>query len=287
MPLTDTAARNAKSREKPFKLTDSAGLYLHVQPHGAKLWRLAYRFHNKQKTLAFGIYPTISLAQAREKRDEAKKLIANGVDPSLKRKLDKQTALTAVSFRAVADELLAKMQREKRADRTMKKAKWLVGFATSAFGERPVNEISAPELLGLLRKIEANGKYETAIRVRSMIGKIFRYAIATGRAERDPSSDLRGAITVPKVKHRAAIIDPNKIGILLRDIEQFDGYPTTHAALRLAPLLFVRPGELRHAEWSEFDFDAAEWAHSGREDENGTCAPRSSVPTGGCYFERA
>ena len=257
MPLNDTAIRNAKSGKKPVKLSDGGGLYLLIQPHGTKLWRQAYRINGKQKTLAFGIYPTVSLADARAKRDAAKKLLEDGGDPSVRRKIDKQAR--GNSFRLVAEELVEKMRREGRAPATLTKTQWLLEFAYEVIGDRPVAKITAPELLAVLQKIEARGTYETARRLRSTCGMVFRYAIATGRAERDPSVDLRGALTTPQVKHRATIIEPTAIGALLRAIEGFDGQPTTLAALRLAPLVFVRPGELRHAEWKEFDFDKAEW----------------------------
>ncbi len=233
------------------------GLHLIIQPNGTKRWRQAYRINGKQKALAFGIYPTITLAEARARRDAAKKCLADGVDPSLQRKIDKQAR--AVTFRLVAEELLEKIQREGRAPATLTKNRWLLAYAFEGIGERPVAKVTALELLDVLRKIEARGNYESARRLRSTCGMVFRYAIATGRAERDPSIDLRGALTAPKVKHRATIVEPKAIGALLRAIEGFDGQPTTRAALRLAPLVFVRPGELRHAEWRKFDFDKAEW----------------------------
>jgi integrase len=260
MPLTDTAIRNAKPRRKVIKLSDGGGLYLLIQPRGAKLWRLAYRFSGKQKALALGIYPTVSLADARARRDAAKKFLKDGVDPSVQRKLEKQAS--AISFRLVAEELLDKMRREGRATTTLAKTRWLLEQAFVVIGERPIAKIAALELLDVLRRIEARGNYETARRLRSTCGMVFRYAIATGRAERDPSVDLRGALTVPQVKHRAAILEPAAIGGLLRAIEGFKGQPTTRAALRLAALVFVRPGELRHAEWKEFDFEKAEWVIS-------------------------
>jgi hypothetical protein len=197
MPLTDTAIRNKKSRRKPVKLFDGGGLFLLIQPHGTKLWRQAYRINGKQKTLAFGIYPTVSLADARAKRDAAKKILEDGGDPSVQRKIDKQTR--GNSFRLVGDELLDKMKREGRAQATLTKTQWLLDFAYDVIGERPVAKITAPELLAVLRKIEARGTYETARRLRSTCGMVFRYAIATGRAERDPSVDLRGALTTPAV----------------------------------------------------------------------------------------
>lgn len=257
MPLTDTAIRNAKPSRKVVKLSDGGGLYLLIQPHGTKLWRMGYRIGGKQKTLAFGIYPTVSLAEARLRRDAAKKYLTDGVDPSVQRKLDKRARV--ITFRLVAEELLTKMQREGRAQATLTKTRWLLEYAFAGIGERPIAKVTALELLDVLRKIEARGNYETARRLRSTCGMVFRYAIATGRAERDPSVDLRGALTAPTVKHRATIVEPKAIGALLRAIEGFDGQRTTRAALRLAPLVFVRPGELRHAEWTEFDLNKAEW----------------------------
>src|SRR4051812_8776421 len=240
MALTDTALRNAKPNGKLAKLSDGGGLYLLVQLHGSKLWRLAYRFSGKQKSLAFGSYPSVSLAEARARRDAAKKHLEDGLDPSALKKLEKRAAV--ITFRLVAEDLLDKMQREGRAAATLTKTRWLLDFAFVAIGERPIAKVTALELLDVLRKIEMRGKYESARRLRSTCGMVFRYAIATGRAERDPSVDLRGALTTPKVKHRAAILDPNAIGALLRAIDGFDGQSTTRAALRLAPLIFVRPG---------------------------------------------
>jgi len=257
--LNDTRVRTTKPCQRPIKLSDSCGLYLLIAPHGSKLWRLAYRFRGKQKTLAIGAYPTFTLKAARDKREEAKRLLANGVDPSTQRRLQKQITLTGNTFKAIGEEVLAKLEKEGRADVTLTKKRWLLDFAYAAFGHRPIAEITAPEVLSVLRRVEARGRYETARRLRSTCGTIFRYAIATGRAERDPSADLRGALTSPKVIHRAAIVDPVGIGALLRAIDGYDGLPMTKAALRLAPLVFVRPGELRHAEWLEFDLAAAEW----------------------------
>jgi integrase len=242
-----------------IKLSDSGGLYLLIQPHGSKLWRLAYRFGGKQKTLVIGVYPTITLKQAREKRDDAKRLLATNMDPSTQRRLEKQSASTSNTFRLVAEEVLMKLEREGRAEATLAKQRWLLHFAYPAIGDRPVAEITAPEVLSVLRRVEARGRYETARRLRSTCGMVFRYAVATGRAERDPSVDLRGALTAPKVIHRSTIVDPADMGALLRAIEDYDGLPLTKAALRLAPLVFVRPGELRRAEWGEFDLEHAEW----------------------------
>jgi integrase len=251
--------RNAKPSAKPRKLSDGGGLHVLIQPTGGKLWRLAYRFAGKQKTLALGVYPAVSLEEARRRREEAKKLITLSVDPSLQRKADKQAGKDS-SFRAVAEEVVAKLEREGRAQATLAKKRWLLDFAYPTFGDRPVAEITARDLLALLREIEGRGLYETARRLRSTCGMVFCYAIATGRAERNPSMDLRGALTTPQVNHRATIIDPKSIGALLRAIDGFDGQPTTRSALRLVAYVFVRPGELRHAEWQEFDIDGAVWS---------------------------
>ena len=260
--LTDAKVRKIKAGEKPLKMSDGGGLFLLVQPGGSKLWRLAFRFANKQKNLALGTFPAVSLADARSGRDQAKKLLTQGIDPSANRKAERQAAKDAAAntFRIIGDELMAKQEREDRAEVTLNKNRWLLSLAYGEIGERPVTEISAPELLAVLRKVEARGRYETAKRLRSLCGMVFRYAIATGRAERDPSADLRGALTGHKVNHRATIVDPKGIGALLRALDSFEGQPSTWFALRLAPHVFVRPGELRHAEWTELDLDASIWS---------------------------
>ena len=233
--LKDVALRNAKPTAKPRKLSDGGGLHVLIQPTGGKLWRLAYRFAGKQKTLALGVYPMVSLEEARKRREEAKKLLAHSIDPSAQRKTNKHAAKDS-SFRAVAEEVIAKLEREGRAKATLDKTGWLLNFAYPTFGGRRVAEISARDLLALLRQIEGRGRYETARRLRSTCGMVFRYAIATGRAERDPSMDLRGALTAPPVNHRATIVDPKSIGALLRAIDSFDGQPPTSAALRLSEM---------------------------------------------------
>jgi integrase len=257
MPLSDTAVRNAKPRPRRFKLSDGGGLHLLVSLHGSKLWRLAYRFGGKQKTLALGVYPTVTLAEARAKRETAKKLLGDGKDPGVIKRAQKHSQ--GSTFKIVANELLAKLEREGRAPRTLDKTRWLLGLAIPIIGDRAVHEITAPELLIVLRKVEAKGRYESARRLRSTCGMVFRYAIATGRADRDPSADLRGALTTPQVTHRAAVTDPAEIGALLRAIEGYSGQFCTKLALKLLALTFVRPGEIRYAEWSEFDVDSAEW----------------------------
>jgi integrase len=254
-PRTELIFRNTKPKDKPYKLSDGGGLYLHIQPHGSKLWRMAYRYDGRQKVLSFGSYPSVTLANAREAREAAKKLLAQGLDPGLVRKSDRQTKRTARknTFKSLAEECLEKWKAEGDAEATLTKKKWLLDFAIAGLGNRPIADITASELLAVLRKIEAAGRYDTAGRLRSTVGAVFRYAVATGRAERDISVDLRGALISPTVRHHPAITDPKKIGELLRAIDGFDGHPTTQIALKLAPLLFLRPGELRTAEWSEVD----------------------------------
>jgi integrase len=261
MPLTDTTCRTSKSREKPYKLSDGGGLYLQVEKNGSKLWRHAFRFDGKQKLVALGAYPIVSLAEARAGRDANKSLLARGVDPSVQRKIDRGAARIARSntFRIVADELLEKFKIEGDDPKTLEKKKWLLGFVNADLGERPIAEIKAPELLEVLRKIERRGRFDTARRARSLAGRVFKFAIATNRAERDPSTDLAGALISPKIQHRAAITEPKAVGALLRAIDGLDGQPTTRAALQLIAVTFVRPGELRHAEWKEFDIPSAVW----------------------------
>lgn len=261
MPLSDTVCRTSKSRETPYKLSDSGGLYLLVEKNGSKLWRHAYRFDGKQKLVALGAYPVVTLAEARAGRDSNKALLVKGVDPSAQRKIDRGAARIARSntFRLVAAELLEKFKAEGDDPKTLEKKKWLLGFINDGLGDRPIAEIKAPELLEVLRKIERRGRYDTARRARSLAGRVFKFAIATNRAERDPSADLAGALISPKVQHRSAIVDAKAVGALLRAIDDLDGQPTTRAALQLIALTFVRPGELRHAEWTEFDIPKAVW----------------------------
>ncbi len=258
--LNDLRIRQLKSRDRDFKLADYNGLHLLVRPSGSKLWRLSYRFGGKQKLLALGAYPAVTLAEAREARDANRKLIANGTDPSLQRRLGKIAAAAGGNtFRDVAEELLAKQAREGRAEMTTKKNRWLLEPAFETFGDRAIGEITAPELLHALRKFEQRARYESARRLRTVAGMVFRYAIATGRATRDISLDLRGALTTPKVRHRPAITEPKKVGALLRAVDGYAGHPTTRIALQLSALLFVRPGEIRHARWREFDLGLAVW----------------------------
>lgn len=258
--LTDAKLRNLKPKAKLYRAADSAGLCVEVQQNGGRYWRLRYRFAGKRKMLSLGVYPEISLVEARKRRDETRKLIAEGIDPSAQRKLDKLTAHISAetAFEPVAREWLA--GRGNLADSTRVKLHWLLeSFAFPWIGARPIGDITAPELLAVLRRVESLGKLETTQRLKRVCGQIFRYAVATGRAERDPSADLRGVLATGKVRHRASITDPVKVAELLRAMDGFAGSLVVSCALKFAPLVFVRPGELRKAEWAELDLDARDW----------------------------
>jgi integrase len=261
MPLTEIAVRKAKASAKPARLFDSGGLYLEIAPSGGKWWRFKYRFGEKEKRLSLGVYPEVSLKAARAKRDDARRLLAEGIDPSEHRQQSKNTiaAKAANSFEAVAREWFAKFSENWVDTHSSKILRRLERDLFPWLGTRPINSIAAPELLSALRRIESRGALETAHRAMQNCGQVFRYAVATGRAERDPTGDLRGALPPVKEKHHASIRDPKAIGALLRAIDGYEGALVTKCALRLAPLLFVRPGELRKAEWTEFNLDAAEW----------------------------
>ena len=257
--LTDTAIRKAKPADKPQRFFDGGGLYLEVSPAGGKLWRLKYRFNGKEKRLSLGTYPDTGLADARGKRDEARKLLAAGIDPGEHRKAEKAAGeeRAASSFEVVAREWLAR-QTWVDGYRVKVEAR-MAGDVFPYIGARPVAELSAPEFLRVARRLEERGAIESAHRALQVCGQIMRYAIATGRADRNPVADLKGALASPVTRHHAAITDPAELGALLRAIAGYTGDVVTRAALNLSALLFVRPGELRHAEWSEFDLDAAEW----------------------------
>jgi integrase len=260
MALTDTAVRNAKLAEKPYKLTHGKGLYLLVNATG-KYWRLDYRFAGKRKTLALGVYPDVTLATARERRDDARKLLASDTDPSLVMAVNKRARLDGAqnTFEAVAREWYAKKLPTWAPTTAQKVIRQLEKDIFPWIGNRPIKDIAAPELLAALRRMESRGALELAHRMREYCGMVFRYAVATGKAERDSSGDLKGALAPVKTKHHASVTDPKKIGELLRAIDGYTGSFMTKCALQLAPLVFVRPGELRTAEWAEFDLDAAEW----------------------------
>jgi integrase len=259
--LSDFAIRKAKPEGKPYKLSDSGGLYALVSPSGSKLWRLKYRFGGKEKVLSFGAYPIVSLATARRKRDEAKQLLAEGIDPSAKRKLDEIVAETTAknTFGVVAGELLGNKEANEAASATMSKNRWLLEKVAAPLANRPIAEITAVEILHLLKGVEKTGRRETARRLRGVIGSVFRYAIVTLRATGDPTAVLQGALLPPKVKHHAAITDEKELGGLLRAIDDYDGWPTLAAAMKFCALTFARPGEVRGALRKEFDFAKAVW----------------------------
>jgi integrase len=261
MPLTDTAIRNSKPTGRPYKVSDGGGLHLLINPNGSRLWRLKYRLSGREKLLSLGSYPAVSLKAARDSRDRAKELLAAGTDPASAKRVARQQAelASANTFQAIADEYVAKIRREGRADATLIKAEWLLGFANQGLGGRPVREITAAEVLEVLRRVEARGRHETARRLRAIISRVFRYAVATARADTDPTFALRGALTTPRVKSRAAITEPKAFGELLRAVDAFEGQPTTRAALQLMALLSPRPGELRLSRWEEFDLDRGVW----------------------------
>lgn len=259
MALTDVAIRSAKPQSKTVKLFDGGGLYLELSHTGGKWWRWKYRFGGKEKRLSLGVYPTVSLKAARAKRDTARQQLAAGVDPGQARKAEKLAQAGAESFEAVAREWHARFSPgwvSSHGDRILRRLEvdifpWL--------GRRPIADIKAPELLAVLRRIESRGALETAHRAMQNCGQVFRYAVATGRAERDPTGDLRGALPPTKEKHHASIIEPKGVAELLRAIDGYSGAIITKCALRFSPLVFVRPGELRHAQWPEFDLDKGEW----------------------------
>ena len=259
--LSAPGVKNAQAKDRPYKLADGGGLYLLVNPDGSKYWRMAYRFADKQKTLALGVYPDVSLSNARVKRYEARKLLTNDVDPGMLKLVTKRATRESAenSFEAVAREWYAKFSSEWVPSHGEKIIRRLERDMFPWIGKRPIAEITAPELLAVLRRIESRGALDTAHRAHQNCGQVFRYAIATGRAVRDPSPDLRGALPPAKETHYPALTDPKAIGDLLRAIRGYKGGFIVGCALRLAPLLFVRPGELRQAEWLEINFAIAEW----------------------------
>jgi integrase len=255
--LNDTKVRSAKSREKAFKLSDERGLFLLVMPTGSRLWRLKYRLNGREKLISLGAYPDVTLKRAREKRDAARRLIADGVDPSVQRKAER--AALAQSFGGVAKEWL-ELQTKSLAPETISILTARLDSGLYPYiGSRPIAAITVQEVLIALRRIEARGRHETAHRVRALAGRVFRYAVATGRAHHDVAADLVGALAPVKSKNFASLTDPVRVGELMRAIHGYSGHPVTALALKLAPLVFVRPGELRAAEWPEFDLENAEW----------------------------
>jgi integrase len=260
--LSDARIRSLKPTDKPYKRADFDGLYLLVNPNGSKLWRFKYRWQQKEKLLALGKYPDVTLADARRKRDDARSLIANGKDPSFVRKDQKarETAEQDAIFSKLAAELLAKKRREGRAEATIAKTEWLHRLLCAEIGQMPITQITAREILVPLQKIEKKGNHESAIRMRSAAGAVFRYAIALGLADNDPTYGLKDALIRPQVQHRASITDPGQVGALLRAIDGFTGQRSTRLALQLLSLTALRPGELRMAEWDEIDEAKAIWS---------------------------
>src|SRR5271156_5416382 len=246
MPLTHFDIRNTKPAHKPFKLSDGGGLFLLVQPNGSMLWRLKDRLFGKERALSFGAYPTVSLADARVKRDEAKKLLDNGKDPSSERRIERLARESAArnTFGLIAEEYIENLKANGMAEITVEKNRWLLHDLAKPLANRPIAEITPAELLDLLKRVEKSGRRETARRLRGVMGSVFRLAVVTLRATTDPTFALKGALLRPNVKPRSAITDEKKLGGLLRAIDEFDGWPTLRAALKFCALTFARPGEV-------------------------------------------
>ena len=261
MPLTDVQIRNEKPEGKPKRLFDERGLYIEVSPAGGKWWRFKYRFTGKEKRLSLGVYPDVSLKEARNRRDEARKLLVQGIDPSENRKALRSAAADRAqnSFEVIAREWFSKFSAEWAAAHKDRMIRLCERDLFPFLGARPIAEVTAPELLTALRRIEARGAVDTAHRARGLCGQIFRYGVATSRCERDPSADLRGALPPAKQGHLAATTEPAELAGIVRAIDGYDGELVVRCALRLGPLVFVRPGELRHAEWKDFDLEGSEW----------------------------
>lgn len=260
MALKEVQIRNLRPKAAIFQCTDERGLYLEVHPNGSKLWRYKYRHVGKQKRLALGRYPEVSLADARRRRDDARRQVEGGDDPLAERRREKLVAAfnAANSFGDIAKEYIDKMVAEGRADATTGKANWLLD-QLAPIASFPIADLKPLDVLSALKRIEAKGKHETARRCRSFASRVFRYGVATGRGESDPTSLLRGALVTPKVTHHAAIIDPLLVGELLRAIDAYTGNAITRLAVQITPHVMSRPGELRMADWSEFDLERAVW----------------------------
>ncbi|TAU03605.1 DUF4102 domain-containing protein [Rhizobium ruizarguesonis] len=261
MALTDVQIRNAKKCEKPYKLPDGKGLYLYVSTAGGKSWRLDYAYFGKRKTLTLGAYPAIGLAEARGRRDEAKKKLSEGLDPSLAKKREQLAAKAAAgnTFGLMADEFIAKLRRDKRAEPTIDKNTWMLKVLAKKLSPYPITQISAKDVLDVLNVIEKRGRVESALATRSAIGRVFRFAIATARAENDPTSALRGALQRHVPVSHPALTNRKELGGLMRAIYGYNGWPSLVAALKIQALCFARPGETRSMEWSELDLDKAIW----------------------------
>lgn len=263
MPLTATAVKKLKPSTKAKKIFDERGLFLLVNPTGSKLWRFKYRFDGKEKLLALGSYPEISLKEARDRREDARRLVANGIDPSTQRKSLKEVKYQKNSntFETIGREWLLKFSPSWSQSHLKRVKRQLEKDLYPWIGQLPMDEIDAPTLLSCLRRIEARGALVSAHRVRGIAGQVFRYAISTGRASRDPSNDLKGAMPPAKSKNFSAITEPKKTAELLRAIEAFEGSFVVECALKFSPLVFARPGEIRHALWKNFDLEKKEWRY--------------------------
>ena len=261
MRLSTAKIQNATAQKKTVRLFDGRGLYLEIAPTGSRWWRFKYRFAGKEKRISLGVYPDVGLKKARDRRDEMRKLVADGIDPSAARKQEKLMALDAAlnTFEAVAREWCEKHSPNWEASYSVKLLARLEANVFPWLGHRPIRDIKAPELLSVLRRVESRGVLETAHRLMNYCGNIYRYAVATGRAERDISADLRGALPPSTPRHHASVTEPRDVAALLRSIDGYRGSNVTRYALQLAPLVFVRPGELRKAEWIEIDLEAGEW----------------------------
>jgi len=259
MPLTAITVRDSKPSKTTKRLYDTGGLYLEISPSGGKWWRIKYRFGGKEKRLSLGTYPDITLKKARELRDNERLLLRDGVDPSDARKAKKVAEGGGESFEAIAREWFARFSQNWAESHSKKVMGRLEKDIFPWIGTKPISKITTPELLTMLRRIESRGAQETAYRAKMNCGQVFRYAVTTGRAEHNPANDLRGAIPRGKVRHRAALTDPKKVGDLLRAIDDYCGYYVVRYALQFAPLVFTRPSELRFAEWNEVDLASSEW----------------------------
>jgi len=264
MALTDVAVRKARPKAKAYKLGDSLGLFLLVQPSGGRLWRMKYRVDGREKKLGLGTYPEIGLAEARRRRDAAREMLAQGKDPSREKQREKARKMLGAenTFASIAAEFCEKRKHDGSrawAPATAKRCEYLLSVLNSSIGNLPIADIEPPDILTAVRRIESKGKLESAKRTLQLAGSVFRYAVATARLKSDPTRDLRGALMNPTVTHYGAVLDAAGAGELLRAIDGYEGQPITKLAMQLAPHVFVRPGELRHAEWSEFDFDGALW----------------------------
>lgn len=260
MPLSEVAVRSAKAKDKPYKLTDGAGLYLYVSKTGARLWRMDYKFNGKNRTLSIGPYPVVGLAEARKRRDAAKLQLLDGVDPSTNKPSDKAKPIPEdLTFGYLAGEYLDRMRHDGRADQTLIKNEWLLKTLAADLKDKAIGKITPADVLAVLRQVEAAGRLESANRLRSAISGVFRLAVATLRTDGDPTLALRGAIKSPRVRNHPAIVDEKRFGDLMRTIDGYDGWPTLTALLKFAALTAARPGEARMARWSELDLDKARW----------------------------